>query len=169
MLNQKKAIIMNITNNVSITISAEAMQKIAEGFSTIVTNMPKLVTLTPEQRQTLPKMGDKTIAFVNKAIEYARQNPKIVPAYLNMEEFARDVDAVNKLFQVTTPIQKLAEEIDDTMMMAGCEAYAAALAFYTSLKAALTAGETGLKSAYEDMAARFPGRKVKKPEESKQV
>jgi hypothetical protein len=130
----------------------------------ITANMPKLVSLTPEQRQTLPKMGDKTIAFVNKALGYARQNPKIVPAYLNMDEFAKDVDAVNKLFQVTTPIQKLSEEIDDTMMLAGSEAYAAALAFYTALKAAIAAGETGLKNVYDDMSARFPGRGLKKPD-----
>lgn len=157
---------MNITNDVSITIDEVAMQKIADGFKMITSNMPKLITLTPEQRQTLPKMGDKTIAFVNKAYEYAKQNPKIVPSYLNMEEFYKDVTAMNTFFQIVAPIQKLTEEIDDTMMLAGSEAYAAALAFYTALKAALAAGETGLKGVYEDMSVRFPGRGAKKTEQT---
>jgi len=83
-----------------------------------------------------------------------------------MVEFAKDVDAINKLFQVTAPMQKLVEEVDDTMMLAGSEAYAAALAFYTALKAAIEAGETGLKYVYDDMSVRFPGRGAKKTEQA---
>lgn len=152
---------MSITNNVSIVINDEAMQKITEGHRLISENLPKLFTLTPEERQTLPKMGDKTVAFVNKALGYARQNPQIVPAYLNMEEFAKDVEAVNKLFVVAAPLLKMAEEIDDTVLMAGSEAYAAALAFYTSLKAAIGAGESGLKYIYDDLSSRFNARSLK--------
>ena len=155
---------MSITNNVSIVIDDGAMQKINEGYRLITENLPKLYTLTADDRQALPKMGDKTVAFVNKSLEYARQNPSVVPSYLNMDEFAKDVEAVNKLFQVSAPLQKLAEGLDDTALMAGSEAYAAALAFYTSLKAAITAGETGLKNVYDDLSARFPGRGAKKQE-----
>ena len=155
---------MSITNNVSIVIDDEALKNIQTGLDMINANLPKLITLTAEQRQTLPKMGDKTVAFVNKSLEYARQNPQVVPSYLNMEEFAKDVEAVNKLFQVSAPLQKIAEGLDDTALMAGSEAYAAALAFYTSLKAAITAGETGLKNVYGDLSARFPGRGAKKQE-----
>lgn len=157
---------MGITNEISIVINDEAMNKIEEGFRLIWENIPKVITLTPEQRQTLPKMGDKTIAFVNKSLEYARQNPTIVPTYLNMNEFAKDVEAVNRIFKITGPLQKLSESLDDTAMLAGSEAYAAALAFYTSLKAAINAGEIGLKGIYEDLSARFPGR-GKKPETQK--
>ena len=152
---------MNITNNVSIAINEEAMQKIAEGFSTIAANMPKLITLTPDQRHLIPKMGDKTLAFVNKALRYAKQNPMLVPEYLDINEFTKDVDVINKSFRITAPLQKLVEEIDDTMMLAGSEAYASSLAFYTSLKAAIEAGVTGLKHMHDDMSLHFPGRGVK--------
>jgi hypothetical protein len=155
---------MSITNNVSIVISNEAIQKINEGLKMVTDNLPKLVTLTPAERQMLPKMGDKTLAFVTKSLEYAKQNSKIVPAYLNMDEFAKDVNAANQLFQIMAPLQKIAEELDDTSMLAGSEAYAEALAFYSSLKAAINAGETGLKNVYDDLSSRFPGRGAKKAE-----
>ena len=153
---------MAITNEISIVINDEALKNIQTGLDMINANLPQLITLTNEQRQTLPKMGDKTVAFVKKALEYARQNPKIVPAYLNMEEYAKDVEAVNRLFLVAGPLQKLAEELDDTTLLAGSEAYAAALTFYTALKGAISAGETGLKNVYDDLSARFPGRNFKK-------
>ncbi|MDR3350575.1 MAG: hypothetical protein LBN98_02860, partial [Prevotellaceae bacterium] len=33
---------------------------------------PYVLPLTPEERRDLPKMGNKTLSFVEKAIEYAR-------------------------------------------------------------------------------------------------
>lgn len=146
---------MSISNNVSFTISPEAMAKINEGLHLIADNLPKLITLTPDQRHTIPKMGDKTVSFVTKSLEYARQNPNIVPAYLNIGEYAKDVEAVNQLFQIMAPLQKLNEQFDDTALLASSEAYAAALAFYTALKAAIVVGETGLKNVYDDLSTRF--------------
>lgn len=153
---------MGITNNVSIVINEEAKAKIKAALDTIYANLPLLVTLTNEQRQTLPKMGDKTVAFVNKSLEYARQNPDLVPKYLDMNEYAKDVEAINSLFQIASPLDKLMEELDDTMLLAGSEAYMASLAFYNALKGALNAGEKGLKNIYDDLSSRFPGRPAKK-------
>ena len=152
---------MNLTNNFSGKIDAEALQNIANAVLTIRGNLPKLVTLTAEQRQSMPKMGDKTIAFVNKALGYAKQNLETIPAYLSFDEFTTDVEGVNALFQVKAQLDKLVEEIDDTMMTAGSEAYIAALVFYSAVKTAIQAGETGLKSIYDDMAQRFPAKNIK--------
>lgn len=155
---------MSITNNISVLINEEAKNNIQEAMKTIYANLPKLITLSNEQRIVLPKMGDKTLAFVNKSLEYARQNPGIVPQYLDMTEFAKDVEAVNSLFQIITPLHKLQEELDDTILLAGSEAYTASLVFYSALKSALAAGQSGLKNIYDDLSSRFPGRPPKKPE-----
>jgi hypothetical protein len=44
---------------------------------------PYITPLTPEQRRALAKMGDKTLAFVEKAHELALINPLFVPPFLN--------------------------------------------------------------------------------------
>jgi hypothetical protein len=36
---------------------------------------PYVTPLTPAERHSLPKMGEKTLSFVEKAYEFARQNP----------------------------------------------------------------------------------------------
>ena len=153
---------MNFKNNVSIVISDDAMKNIQTGIDLIHASLPDLITLTPEQRRSLPKMGDKTQAFVSKSIGYARQNPAVLPKYLDIEEFSKDSEAYSRLFQISAAVQKLLEEIDDTMLMSGSEAYSASLAFYSSLKTAIAAGEIGLKAIYDDLSARFPGRPTAK-------
>lgn len=153
---------MNLKNNVSIVINDEAMKNIQAGLDMIHSNLPNLITLTPEQRRTLPKMGDKTQAFVSKSIDYARQNPDVLPKYLDINEYTKDVEAYNRLFQIAAPTQKLVEEVDDTMLLVGSEAYTASLAFYSALKTAIAAGEVGLKGVYDDLSARFPGRPTTK-------
>lgn len=154
---------MSITNEISFEINQEAMTNALGAIETLYENLPKLITLSNEQRINLPKMGDKTVSFVNKSLEYARQNPEIIPKYLDMIEYGKDVAGVNKLFQVISPLRKLVEELDDTMLLAGSEAYMASLVFYTALKGAISAGQTGLKNIYDDLSTRFPGRPPIKP------
>lgn len=40
-----------------------------------------IINLTNEERSDMRKMGDKTLAFVQKALEYAQQNPKLTPNF----------------------------------------------------------------------------------------
>jgi hypothetical protein len=51
---------------------------------------PYIVALTPSERHELPKMGEKTISFVEKAFDFAQQNPNLVPPYLDMTAFGAD-------------------------------------------------------------------------------
>jgi hypothetical protein len=48
------------------------------------TSQPFVIALTPQERQSTLKMGDKNRAFVEKARDYARDNPNLVPSFLDM-------------------------------------------------------------------------------------
>jgi hypothetical protein len=50
----------------------------------------------------------------------------------------------------------LEEAIDDTEMIAGSEAYQAALVFYKSVKMAAEQDIPGAKAVYEELKTRFP-------------
>ena len=114
--------------------------------------------LMPEDRQALPKMGEKTVSFVNKSLEYARQNPGVVPAYLDVTEFAKDVNATSAMFKVAAPLRQLLDQVEDTLTTGGSEAYQAALVFYNALKTAVKSGETQYQTMIDDLSQRFPGR-----------
>jgi hypothetical protein len=143
---------------ISISISADAITAIGKDIADIKTKLPGLINLTQDDRHSLPKMGDKTLAFVNKALEYAGQNPNILPQYFDLTEFAADVQAVKDLTSALVPVQQLEEEIDDTLLLCGSEAYTAALVFYNAVKSAAKANVPGMKAIFDDMQARFPGR-----------
>lgn len=145
-------------NRISVAISAEAIANIMAAIATIEQNLPTLVNLTADERKSLPKMGDRTLAFVGKALEYTKQNPQVVPNFLETAEFNKDVDAVTALNKVLIPLHQLTEKLDDTSMLAGSEAYMSALVFYNAVKGAAKAGVPGMKTIYDDLQSRFPGR-----------
>lgn len=145
-------------NKISFVISEEAKSNINKALEIIIQNLPGLVNLKAVDRRTLPKMGDKSFAFVSKSFEYAVQNPKVVPAYLDMAEFEKDTVGAAELRRILITLRQLVEKLDDTTLLAGSDALAAALAFYTALKGAAKAGEPGMKTVYADLQSRYPGR-----------
>ncbi|MDR1122094.1 MAG: hypothetical protein LBM08_14440, partial [Dysgonamonadaceae bacterium] len=119
--------------------------------------LPYVTPLTPAQRQSLPKMGEKTFSFVEKAHEFATQNPKLCPPYLDMTAFNTDFADTHNLLTLNNATLQLHEATDDTAMTAGSEAYQASLVFYNSVKMAARQDIPGAKAVYEELRKRFPG------------
>jgi hypothetical protein len=117
--------------------------------------------LTPDERRSMLVMGDKTLGFVEKAYDFAVQNPALVPAYLDMAEFSIDKTDAIGLRTLLNTAQQVVEGIADTEMAAGSEAYQAALVFYNSVKVAAAQDVYGAKAVYEELKKRFPGTKRK--------
>ncbi|HUW06001.1 MAG TPA: hypothetical protein VMW01_07055 [Williamwhitmania sp.] len=145
-------------NRVSFSITPEVEQSILDAIAQIESDLPMLINLSAEDRHDLPKMGDKTLAFVTKSLEYAKQNPGVVPPFLNIPEFEKDVNAATSMSKILRPLKQLLERIDDTTMLTGSEAYSAALIFYGAVKGAAKADVGGMKTVYDDLQSRFPGR-----------
>jgi hypothetical protein len=145
-------------NQININISDTDMQEIEAALDTLITKLgPHLKNLTPEDRKELPKMGDKTVAFVDKAREYAQQNPDLVPAYLDMSLFDNDIEGVRILNSISRHLQPLVENLDDSLMLSGSEAYQTALIFYSNVKVAMKAGVPNAHAIHDDLSSRFPG------------
>jgi hypothetical protein len=125
---------------------------------------PYLLFLTPEERHALAKMGDKTLSFVVKALEYAHRYPQLCPSYLNVSSFDVDMTDATGLRTLHITAKQLSDGIDDTVMVAGSEAYQAALVFYNAVKAAAVQDIPGAKEVYNDLKSRFPSIKRKKDE-----
>jgi hypothetical protein len=141
------------TQAIPSTVLVQAQAKIDEARAILA---PYLLALTPTERQTLPKMGERTIAFVEKAYDFARQNPGLAPPYLGLESFGVDFADAHGLWTLLNTVQQLKEAVDDTEMAAGSEAYQAALVFYHSAKAAAAQDVPGAKAVYEELKIRFP-------------
>jgi hypothetical protein len=150
------------------TVLAQAQAKIDEAKALLA---PYTLALTPAERHGLPKMGEKTIGFVEKAFDFAKQNPNLVPLYLDVDAFGVDFSDAHGLWTLLNSVRQLEEGIDDTEMTAGSEAYQAALVFYHSAKAAASQDVPGAKAVYEELKTRFPQggkrRAASKPDPAK--
>jgi len=157
---------MSNSNQVSLSIPPEtveqAKQYYAQGNAILV---PYLLNLTPDESKALPKMGDKSYAFVTKALEYLKISGTPMPPYTNVEEMEVDLKGYDTIRQILQSVMPTVDLLQDTMLLSGSEAYMAALAYYNYLKGAAKAGVPGAQTILDDLSARFPGRPTKKDEQ----
>ncbi|MDR2065269.1 MAG: hypothetical protein LBP85_06150 [Prevotellaceae bacterium] len=124
---------------------------------------PYVVTLTPDERRELPKMGEKSFTFVEKSYDYAVENPGIVPSYLDMQAFGVDFADSHGLWPVRNDALQVYEMLDDSAMASGSESYQASLVFYNAVKAAAAQDVPGAKAIYDELKQRFPRHKRQRP------
>ncbi|MDR1660836.1 MAG: hypothetical protein LBR95_00155 [Azoarcus sp.] len=148
-------------------IPAETLTQISEQINAIIQQIqPYAVTLSTKERRVMLKMGEKSLAFVEKANELAHKNPDLKPSYINLSEFDIDLAGARNLLGVLNQLKRAAQLLDDTAMAAGNESFQAALAFYNSLREATKANVEGAKTLYVELKERFPSTpRQTKPEE----
>ncbi|MBD2194038.1 MULTISPECIES: hypothetical protein [Calothrix] len=144
---------------VSAKLTAADREAVMEAIGTIRQKLPFLIDLSTEERKALPKLGDKSRAFVSKALEIAAQNPDFLPRSFDVDEMRRDIELFEALYPILLSLTQLQELVDDTSVAVGSEAYAAGLLVYNYAKA--SGKGAGLDSMVDDLGRRF-ARKAKK-------
>ena len=150
---------MSTQNQLSIliptTVIDEVMLKLQECKTSLA---PYVQGLTTEERKSLFKMGNKTVANVQKTKSYVDTNPEFVPGYMDKTEFLKDEAVVSLLSPISNLALQLATDVDDTVMLAGSEALQAAMLYYGQVKEANSRGIPTARPIYEDLSQRFSKR-----------
>jgi hypothetical protein len=149
-------------STVSATLSQEDVKAIAEAIALIQDRLPFLIDLVAEERSELPKMGSKSRSFVAKALEVADLNPDFLPRSFDLDEMRRDIQLHEKLDRILISLTQLQDMVDDTCLLAGSEAYTAALTVYSYAKKSAIHTQ-GLEPIVNEMRQHF--RKTRKPKE----
>ena len=151
---------MSLSNKISIEITPDQSAAISAAFQQLKTVLApvSIINLTAEERMSTLKMGDKTLAFVNKTLEYAMQNPSLVPNYIDLAEAKKDNKLASDIYAFFQQLSTLLRAVEDTGMIAGSEAYEASLVIYHSIKGASRSNISGTQAIYDDLKQRFPGR-----------
>jgi hypothetical protein len=109
-------------------------------------------------------MGNKTFSFVQKSLEYCRQNPELVPQFLNVADFEVDLDGFETVRSLSQPLVQITDGLADTMTLSGSEAYTAALIFYSAVKNTAKSKVPKAETICDDLSAYFPRNKKAKVE-----
>ena len=141
------------------TIPAKVLADVQQHLDAIKAALaPYLLSLTPDERRTMLRMADKTVAFVQKAADYAATTPAFVPGFVDLAELQQDAAGVQALTPLRQQFEQLAADTDSTMMVAGGEAYANSLTIYHNIKFLAKSKQPGAQVAYDDLSQRFAGQ-----------
>jgi hypothetical protein len=80
-------------------------------------------------------------------------------------EFEKDVNAVGLLREFYVPLSQLTKKLQDSMTLAGSEAYVAGLTYYGSSKEGVKRKLPNAVLIADELGKRFPGRSKTKKEE----
>ncbi|MGI9086901.1 MAG: hypothetical protein ACR2HH_04030 [Chthoniobacterales bacterium] len=103
-------------NLVSGTLTTANKQAVLDAIATIRQKLPFLASLSGDDRRSLPKMGDKSTAFVQRAYDFAAQNTDKLGADFGMDDYTEDRDLEAQLREVETAMLQIGEEFSDTML-----------------------------------------------------
>jgi hypothetical protein len=146
----------NLTNNrINTTATVAQITSVKIAIQTINTNLPFLIGLTIGERIALPTINVNNKAFTEDAINVMVNNPALVPTYLSVPNMQTDLTLFSQLDELIIIVKQLLERLVDTQLLAGSEAYVAALASYKAVGSAADAGVPGADSLYDQLKARF--------------
>jgi hypothetical protein len=147
--------IMSDNNRISATLPDPAMKAVMEAIQTIRTNLPFLISLTNDERRTLPKLGDNRLALDEDAYTLMQNHPDFVPGYLDQEELAKDRALRSQVDRIRVALEALHNDIEGTEMLIGSEMLMAYLAFYSNAQQAAKRGAAGGQAVVNTLGKYF--------------
>ncbi len=146
-------------NRISVVITPEKKAAIEAAIADLKTELEDvIINLTKDERQSLPKIADKTLAFDEKCKAYMASRPELIPGFVDMDEMAKDRALVDDLLPCLRELAPLCEGLEDTISLAYTDIYIGDLAFHQNVKQAAKRGVSGTDTIYDDLRQRFPGR-----------
>ena len=134
---------------------AEALDHLQKARTVLA---PYLHPLTPDERQNIVKMGDKSVGFMQKLLDYAATSPAFVPPFISYDELKQDVGVAAALVPIEQLAAQLALDLNSTVLVAGAEGMGHALPVYKNIKFMADMKQPGAQTASDDLSSRVPGR-----------
>ena len=148
-------------HRLDVVFTPEEQAATAAELTSIESRMlPKLVHLDAADKKRMTRLGTGSVGFVNLSFGYASDNLQFKPGFLGMEAWKRDLDAMNYLLPLKQRLDKLSAAVEDTLILAGFEAYEAARMFYAALQSAVASKQPGAAAIYAELARHFSKRAV---------
>lgn len=142
-------------NRLSAVLSVAEIARITAGLADVQQTMPFLLGLTENERRQLPMIRKSNKLFVDEAVRLVGDNQTLLPGYINPLEMGKDLSLHDQLLEIERMLEQLLEKVRHTRMLAGSEAYVAALLFYEMAKSAAARGIAGSDTVAKRLGERF--------------
>ena len=146
-------------NLVSLDISADEIAAMDQAIATLEALTKPFITLSADDKNSLVKMGDKSVAFCQQTALVLSQNKDALPAGFDYTEMEDDLAAYAALQGRVLRIREVLAKMDDTQTAIGSDIMVAASEGYALMK--LFGKAEGLSELQQAMRVRRPGRRRK--------
>src|SRR5262249_49867459 len=104
-------------------ISAKQIEAAIDLVRSAREGMKFLTALTVKERKAAPRVTSAVLALMEEAVQGVRENPDVLPACLDFNAYAAEVEKCRALFNLLKQLQELTADVQDTLSSAGREAH----------------------------------------------
>lgn len=116
----------------------------------------------------LMKMGDGSHPFTEQALKHAVRSPEFMPNFSSVEEFQRDWTLTMQLKEIKNALMLLNQDVSDTYMAAGADAFSNARDYYNSAQRGAANNIPGAQAIVDDLRPRWFKRFDNQEEENEE-
>lgn len=149
-------------NRIHLTLTSQYLEEqVDKALDTLDAFTQGMISLSPDERKSMTKMGDKSEAFCRLAIDVFKQNEKILPKTFDMESYLLDLASLDMLRARLVRLNRISQMLSDTEMALGSDLMVNSLEGYSYLK--IAGKSLGLDDLRGQLGARFSRRERKAP------
>jgi hypothetical protein len=154
-----------VRNLIDAELSQEDENLVIQKINETEVLLPFLENLSPEERQSLPKMGKKGLDFVERALRYGQEHRPLQIPYVDLDQMKRDLTLKKQVQRILGVLEPFCEKLKDSDIILGAESYAAARVIYNAAKGAAKSGVPGMDTIVKDLSDMYK-RQYTSPGES---
>ena len=143
-------------NLVSLDLSADQIAAMDQAIATLEALTKPFITLSADDKNSLVKMGDKSVAFCQQTALVLSQNKDALPAGFDYTEMEDDLAAYAALQGRVLRIREVLAKMEDTQTALGSDVMVATSDGYALMK--MFGKAAGLEELQQAMKIRRPGR-----------
>ncbi|HEY9166153.1 MAG TPA: hypothetical protein VIS48_08345 [Candidatus Kryptonia bacterium] len=121
-------------NLVSAALTSEQQAAAKAALVQLKASIPALVTLSPQEKQALVKVGNAYEPFLDLANGVTTAHPEIMSGVFNLQEFNKDYQLQKDLSPILSDLLELTEAVSDTFFAARSDAMSESLDVYASVQ-----------------------------------
>jgi hypothetical protein len=140
-------------NLVTLNLTDAQLTAVDASLADLEKQLDALIALSPPQKKSLRRMGQKSEAFCRQTLRVLEQNPQMVPANVPLADAIADLAALEQLRPRIVRLSRLSERAADTEIALGSDVMSVALQGYSLLK--LTGRNEGVEALRRDLSTRF--------------
>lgn len=137
----------------SVTLSDADLTAIITKVSELKGLLPQMPDLTPTERQRMSKLGNKSRAFADLALETVKVDSGVLPQSVSVDTFVAQDELLRDLSLVQTHVTDLKYKLDDALLLIGNYIFGVSRTVYALMKT--PAAQAKLQEQKAAMKQRF--------------